>query len=692
MNKYVSTIYILLALMFFVMPSTSLADDIFETANERNIYEDVASGHFIKARRSAEELLKANPDSIGGNFVLANVFWYGEGNHMRAMTLYKKTIRLFEERYCNGGASIPDNTELQAWHQRLYKDLARIYAELDMRPEELNIHQLVADRYNGELGEDSVWALMKLNRFDQAREISEKSISGQDSFWADVAYNDLTAIADAQHKHLEAMKASQRSVAFNNKSCVVLLNHARGYSLFLKMDEAIQYTTKARGMSTKDCVNSPYTAASTFYLIDGKWQLAISSMLKARKRHIERKDKIQVEMSERRYMATILFEMGFAERAWVLMETVMNAPSRLGYESLLKEQMGMAETLTYYAISSDAMARFEEGLSAWSSLEPMMMNSVFRKIHGIFKDDPNGIKDKITELQKNRDKLGPSLWSMNQKLFKYALNPLNLKSFLVPYYVVDPPLYNYAIVDTLGRRTAEFFVEYQKSILEPEELEAMLPVFDLFSAYIAWRDDDFDKALELIDKANQNMPPKVSLMLRQADLIKADIMMKRGQRIEAMNLMNDVFKIYPAVFRHFNVRLPIKFDESMRSDPELKNAMKALKNSPRFEVADDAQLIVTGMKADKMIQICLISALGQRFGCSSDDIKDYGGNSEIQPHTAEIVDNFHHKVFSPMVDLSQKDLNSLDGSALQMSADEALEKLIKTTPLTTSDYDDDENL
>ncbi|MBQ9394577.1 MAG: hypothetical protein IJU23_03540 [Proteobacteria bacterium] len=689
MNKYVSAIYILLTLVAFVMPSVSFADDIFESAQERNIYEDVASGHYIKARRAAEELLEANPDSIGGNFALANVFWYGEGNHMRAMTLYKKTIQLFEKRYCKGGDSIPENSELQAWHQRIYKDLARIYAELDMRAEELNIHQLVANRYHAELGEDSVWALMKLNRFDEATAISEKSIKGQDSFWADIAYNDLTAIADAQHKHLEAMKASQRSVEFNNKSCVVLLNHSRGYSIFLKMDEAIQYTTKARSMSTKDCVNSPYTAASTFYLIDGKWQMAISSMLKARKRPVERKDKIQVEMSERRYMATILFEMGFAERAWALMETVMNAPSRLGYESLLKEQMKMAETLTYFAISSDALARTEEGLSAWRALEPMMMNSVFRKIHGIFRDDPNGIKDKITDLQENRDKLIPSLWSMNQKLFKYALNPLNLKSFLVPYYVVDPPLYNYAIVDTLGRRTAEFFVEYQKSILEPEEREAMMPAFDVLSAYIAWRDEDYDKALELVEKTHDEMPPKVSLMLRQVDLIKADILMKKGNRAEAMNLMNDVFKVYPAVFRHFDVKLPIRFDDSMRSDPELKNAMKALENSPRFEVASDAQLVVSGQKVDKMIQICLSSALGQRFACSSEDIKDYGGNAEIQPHTAEIVDSFHHKVFSPLVDLSQADLNSLDGSAVQMSADQALEKLINTTPLMNSKYDDE---
>lgn len=689
MNRYAHVIYFLLILFFFMIPSVSFGEDIFETAAERNIYEDVASGHYIKARSAAEELLNANPDSIGGNFALANVFWYGEGNHMRAMTLYKKTIQLFEKKYCSGVDSVPDNSELQAWHQRIYKDLARIYAELDMRPEELSIHQLVADRYHAELGEDSVWALMKLNRFEQAKAISEKSIKGQDSFWADTAYNDLTAIADAQHKHLEAMKVSQRSVEYNNKSCVVLLNHARGYSIFLKLDEAIQYTTKARGASVKDCVNSPYTAASTFYLIDGKWQLAISSMLKARKRTVERKDKIQVEMLERRYMASILFEMGFAERAWELMETVMNAPSRLGYESLLKEQVQMSETLIYFAISSDAMSRLDEALSAWRTLEPMMMNSVFRKVHGVFKDDPNGIKDKISELQNKRDKLGLSLWSMNQKLFKYALNPLNLKSFLVPYYAVDPPLYNYAVVDTLGRRTAEFFVDYQKSILEPEELEAMMPVFDLFSAYIAWRDDAYDKALDLIDKVHQNMPPKMSLMLRQADLIKADVLMKRGERADAMNLMSEVFKSYPAVFRHFDVKLPIKFDDSMRTDADLLNAMKALENSPRFEVVDDAQMVVSGTKADKMIQICLSSVLGQRFACSSIDIKDYGGNSEIQPHTAEIVDNFHHKVFSPLVDLSQEDLNSLDGSAVQMSADQALEQLIKTTPLTISDNENE---
>ena len=98
--------------------------------------------------------------------------------------------------------------------------------------------------------------------------------------------------------------------------------------------------------------------------------------------------------------------------------------------------------------------------------------------------------------------------------------------------------------------------------------------------------------------------------------------------------------------------------------------------------------MISGLVQDKMIQFCLSSSLGQRLACSSVDPKDYGGDPEKTPHIAEMINNFYHMAFAPMVDLSQQDLNSLDGSPVQATADQALDKLLKTTPLT-SDSDED---
>lgn len=674
------------------MSQPAFARDIFEDARERSAFDDVSHSHYIKARQSAEEFLKENPNSVAANYVLAYVFWNGEGNHIRAMQLLKKTIALFESKYCDPETGIPSDSGLQVWQQRIYKDLSDVYAELDMRPEELATHQKVADLYHAELGEDAVWSLIKLDRFDEARAIAEHSINGQDTFWADKAYNDLVALEDARHGHLEAMDASIRSVNYHaGKSCVVLINHARGLALLLKLDEAIQYYLKSVGAKSRDCITSPYSGLSMIYLSDGKWQSAISALLKARKRNVEQRYKIQTEMQERSNMASILFEMGFSERAYALMQTVVNAPSRLGYDSLLKGQMEFSQYLSYFAITSDAYRRNSEALSVYRELNPLLYFGVNRWIYSLFKDKDKDIIDRIEELQKEKKNLETKLWSANQKLFKYALNEKNLMSFLVPFYVMDTPLYYYAVSDALGNRTAEFMLEYEKSILKAEEIEMMHPVFDHMTAYFAWRDGNYEKAVQFAEQVERDLPKNLSLLLQQTRLIKADAYQKTGRRDEALKLFADIYRIYPAVFRHFDIRLPIRFDDTMNA-PVLKDAMEVMMSgsSPRFEYQPDAPFVISGSVFENMVQLCLSTTMGQRLACSSIDPKEYGGDSEKMPYLAEIMNNFYHQAFAPKVDMSQQDLNSLDGSPVQISADQALEKLLKTTSLTSDSFGKDD--
>ncbi len=666
-----------LMLLGVMLPVGAFADSIFQTMAEDEAYDLVLSQHYIKARQKTEEILKKDPDSIGALYCLARIFWMGEGNHMRAMQIMRKTIDTFEKRYCQNANKVPDSSALQVWHGRFYKELADIYAELDMRQEEIDVHQKVADLYHAELSEDAVWALIKLDRFDEARRISEQSIKGHNSFWASRAYNDLTALEDARHRHLEAYYASSRSLEFSaGKSCVVLMNHARSCEVFLHLDDAIGYYLKATTARDRDCINSPYVDLAAVYLLDGTWQKAISALLKARKRRVEKRYQIAVEMEERTMMADILFSMGFAERAFALMKTVVEAPGRLGYDSLLKEQVSMGNNISYYAISNDALKRTNEALKAYYRLEPFWL----------FKKE---IRSRVRELQKEYRDMSGRLWSTNQKVFKEALNPKNLKSFLVPFYVVFP-LYDYAISDVLGRQTSEFFIQYQESILVDEEKKAMQPMFNHMRAYNAWRGGDDAAALRLLDDVEKDMPARMTLVVNQARLIRADILIRQGKQAEAYELMTGVYRAFPSVFRHLDVPLPVQFDTSMTANSDLKSIRDVLENSDRFRMSSDAPFVISGVVGDRMVQVCLSSKMGARFACSSMNPKDYSGDSETSPHLAEIVNNFYHHAFAPKVDISQSDLDSLDGSPVQISADEALEKLLNTSPLTGKARDPDD--
>lgn len=670
-----------LALFLICAIDTNFAQaQSFMTESERDAMADISAGKYITARNKAEALLRESPDSPGANFVMGQVFWEGEGNLLRAMVLMKKAISLFEEKYCQTEDGRPALADNRTWHQRMMLDLAQIYAELDDRPMELATRQRIADLYmNGNLGEDALWALMKLGEFDRATEIAHATLRDATmSAWAGAAYNDLTAISDAQHKHTESYEASVRSVEFHGgKSCVVLMNHGRSLSFMLRFDEAVEYYLKATKAPGKDCTSEPpYFDLSSVYLLDGAWQKAVSAILNARKFPGEPRFAPAREAQTRAKTADVFFAMGFPEKAWVLFKTVVEAPMRLGYNSLLKDQLDLANAVVYLAISQDYLRRLDEHIGAWTSFGFMHRFDGLSKfdVFGLFASDDSR---RVYELMRTRDDVRRRLWSTHQGIFKKCLNEKNLMSFIIPMYVI-PPQYHYALVDAIGLRTAEFLVDFQESILTPQERDTLTPVFAHFRAYVAWRSGQDDAALSQLDAFDQTVRPRMTLLAQQARLMRADILMRRGEPSRAFDEMVQVYTAFPSAFRHFDVRLPVNF-EANAQNAHVAKALDILRDSPRLQETDAAPFVVSVTAEGETVQICLSSRLGQRYACSSTDGKDYDISDTHTIPIPEVVNHFYHAAFAPRVDLSQADLHSLDGSPTTVTADEALQDLLKTS-------------
>ena len=645
---------------------------IFKDAQEQEVFQEVLNGHYITARGEAEKLLEKDPDSLGGLYTLGYVFWLGEGNHLRAMQYFKKLLDKFEARYCDPVTGIPSGGELQSWHQRIMNDLADVYSELDDRKKEIEVYERIASLYHTNLAMSAVWGLLKLDRFEEAEAISREALS--DSFWAGTAHNNLTAIADARHMHQEAYERSERSVAFSNeKSRVVLLNHARSLALFLRLDEAVEFYLKSQRAPDHDSVSSPLVDLSGIYLLDGAWQRSISSLAQGRKLPVKKNHVIYTEMENRMMTAEILYAMGFSERSWEFMKTVVEAPGRMSFNSILKEQMDLAVLVMFYAITADAIQRVDEALSAYLVTEPFWL----------FKPD---VRRRVRELRKDRNDKVRRLWSTNQKIFKQALEPKSIKSFLIPFYAISP-LWECSVVDALGRETTEFFIKYEEGLLNDNEREQMGTMFDVIRAYIAWRSGDLQDASAKISIALKALKPRMKLIESQLWLMEADVLDRTGDTKGSFALMEKVYQAFPAVFRHFDVPLPVEFDDSMKhSDIEaVKQAYQILSKSDRFKVQEGAPFHIMTEQMDKMIVIGLTSSMGGLYACSSADMKDYDGHPDEVPHVAEIVNSFYHKAFSPKVDVSQAELNSLDGSPIQMSADEALEQLLGAPKVATEE-------
>lgn len=664
----------------------------FMTTPEKLAFSDVSNAKYITARNKAEALLAENKDAIGATYVMALVYWEGEGNLLRSLSFLKKAIKLYEEKYCAPQTGIPKNTEDQMWHLRMLRELARIYSDLDDRQAEIDVRTRIATLYNTSLGIDSVWALMKLDRFDEATQIARQTIenSNQEEYWLDTAYNDLTAIADAQHKHTESFKQSLKAVDYTSgRSCVILLNHSRALAVMLKFDEALDFLQKAQRAKDKDCVSSPYEEIAQIYLLDTQWQKAISSMLKSRKRITEPRLYEQTESKTRSNTADIYYAMGFAQKAWDLTVTVIDAPQRLGFDSLLKEQLHLSQRIVFLAISNDYIKRLDEQMSAWNTKSAFYRFAPLRSfdIFNLSNSEDVRTVDKLIE---KRNLVWRKRWSTHQEIFKDALSVKNIRSLLVPMYILSPQ-YFFAVVDALGRKTSSFLIDFQEQIIEPEEISNMKPMFELVRAYIAYRDADDDKAIEHIEAYQKLAIPRIKLLDAQIELMQADIAMRNGDSTKAYDLMTKVYSHVPSLFRQFDVPIPFSFDANIdTSDDDIDTLVKIIRNSPRFVETPQAPFVIAISKTNNTAQICLNSNMGTRYACSSTNENDYDVPATQPIPTPLIADNFYHVAFAPKVDLSQADLHSLDGSPVQVTADQALEKLMKTSDARIGKHDDDD--
>lgn len=108
----------------------------------------------------------------------------------------------------------------------------------------------------------------------------------------------------------------------------------------------------------------------------------------------------------------------------------------------------------------------------------------------------------------------------------------------------------------------------------------------------------------------------------------------------------------PGLFRRLGWALPV---EVRSSDAAIDRALaSAVMRSPRFERSQNGLIVqVDGA------EICLFGRTGAAWGCGEVELDE---DETARSYEQRIVDAFHTEIFSPRIDLSRIDINSLDGS------------------------------
>jgi tetratricopeptide (TPR) repeat protein len=634
-----------LSALFLAIPAWA-NDPLQGTAAEKSALKSMRAEKYIRAREEAEKILRANPNSILGRYVLAEVFHWEEANLPRALYHTNRTEKLLTQRY----GKRPKQTLAQQWHRRILRSIAALEGEMDKRAEQLKTIDRYDAIYSPKLDRFRIWPLMKLHRFDEAIAIAKKVTLSSRLETRISGYNGLLSIEFERKRPLSCYREAMRALeATAYRSCILNLNTAEAAFAVFRFDQVEPLAQKSLKADIDDCPSSAHTHLANLYLLRADFQRAISAVKGARQQGISRRMRQQFEMTITNWLMRLLFSLGKFDKAAELAERVVRSPDRVGFTSFSSELLLAIYTTDYHSslfaeierLKEKASARsFSQRISTWSDIQVLKAKA----------------------------------WQARHQATRLMGDGGMLVSLVRPYIKPMPPWSSPALISVAGEGVIEEAVkEAKKRVEQPEKTRVY---FDVFSGEIAYRRGQWQKALTLARQILAALPKDEVLLSSRISAWGAKAAWQVGKGDLAAKLFHRVLHRWPTALRILSVALPVEILAG--KDSLSQEIARRLERSPRLEVGSKRGSLgfkVRVVQRDGHMQICLNGPQDRRYACGVTDLKELKDKDEAE-QAALAIDAFHDEVFTPQIDLTQQDINSLDGSAVRGKADQVLEEVL----------------
>jgi tetratricopeptide (TPR) repeat protein len=593
---------------------------------ELALWELVERQRYVKAREDAEEYLAEHPNSYVAHLVLGMAQHYGEANFPKALFHETHALRLFEARE---GVQ-PTPSQPWRWHARILVGLTHAHGDLEHYDEQLGLMYRYNELYTPQLKAELAWPLMKKRQFDEARLAAEDGLATGDPYQVERAKNALCAIEfeagdDAKSYEVCADAVEYGSSHFGTATAVDLGNYAEAARSVFRFDEAERLLTEA-SKSGLSWYGNPWLELADLYMRAGRFAEALSALREvprhraSRPAHVRDSDRNEA----RRSLAAFLLLMGRPDEALRITDKAAVLPDRRAHNSrdpqqdrsivaLLDRQarLTLAEMTVERATAKPFYLRWwARGEALWLRFEAWMSARQVAR----FLDDEARLVGTFA-IGTARSAVMPP-WLLGELIG--ALGPGVVRAAIAEVAKEDP------------RRGA---TAYYGAVL----------------AEVSLAQRDYAQATEHAQQALKGLQPGDALLRQRVVAVLASSL---SDPRETTALYEEVLAADPGLFRRLGWALPV---EVQSSNTEIDRALaKAVMRSPRFERSSNGLRIqVDGA------QICLFGRTGTAWGCSKAELEeDETGDRYAQ----RIVDSFHDEIFSPRVDLSRIDINSLDGS------------------------------
>ncbi len=603
------------------------------SADETAAYELATTGRHVKARETAEKLVRAHADSYVGHFVLGLVQHYGEANFPRALYEEKLALRLFEAKHGPApGTALP-----WRWHSRIVTELAATEGDLDHHSEKLGWLARHNQLYDPDLIADRAWPLMKLGRYAEARRAARLGVASDDRWERAVGLNALCAIefeAGDDGKSYEACRlALDDARETGSLSAVDLTNFAEASRSMFLLDEAEQVTVEATSAQVA-WYGNPHIDLAELYLREARFPEALAALREIPRYRAERPPHVRdADRNEsRRALSAFFLVIGRPDDARRITSKALVMPDRRAHNSRDPAQdRAISALLDRRALLLSAEIVEEDAAAEPFWRRPWQLG-----------------RAALLDLE---------AWTSGRQAARLLADDRRLVGTFqigTARSAVMPPWLAGELVEVLGAGVVREAVRRARRTDHRERAPAY---YDAFECEAALAQDDDAKALELGRRSLAALPPAEALLRARVEALVATAAWRSGQLSAAARAYDAAFQADPGVFRRLGVAVPVRLSEGGGAVAEAVRAV--LSRSPRLDVVEAAPLSVRIAATSTSGRACLVGAGGAVLGCGEAGARS---GDDADALARRIAAAFHSSVFAPRVDLTQADVGSLDGS------------------------------
>lgn len=606
----------------------------------------VEQNQMIRARELGEALVAEDPTSFIGHLVLAYAQHFAEANFPRALYHANLARQHFEARF----GPEPQTPAPWIWHARIIQELANVHGDLGHHAERIALIERFNRSYQPRMVAEVAWSLMKLGRYDEARAAARAGLAEDGPGQVMVALNALCAIEFEAGRDGASYDACGQALAHSRQTgsvtVVDLTNFAEAARTMFQLAEAERALLEATEASSS-LYGNPWLDLAELYTRAGRFAEAgqalseIAAWRGKRPPHARDADRNE----SRRGIAGFMLVTGMHEQALGLTDKAMVTPDRRAHNSRNPAQDRSLTALLDRRARRMAAESRVEGATAKPWYERLLAQGEAWVLEAQAFLSGRAVTRILTE---------------DDALL------VGLLRFGTASSGVQPPWLTGDLVELFGPGVMH------EAIVRADEGDgraAADPYYAALHAEVALAEGD--------EEAVQRHAARALAGLGTGEaLLRARVMALQAQAGLDVNY-DAVLGTDPGVFRRLEAAIPVRL--RVQGDAVAEEVADAVRRSPRFHVTSDAPLTVSVDVRAAGGRVCLLGGAERVFGCGEASVTNDADS--VQTLAQRLVDAFHTDVFAPRVDMSQAEINSLDGSS--QSTRNPLETLFGPAPEIT---------